>query len=91
MPILSQQTHQTDVAGDKQLQEKASPFPSQTDWLVVTHLLDIILVPNDVDRRQRDLLFVDVGQIPVSDKSSSKEDGKFQRSCTLQLQKHCLT
>jgi len=52
------------------------------------YLLDVILVPNDVDRRQRDLLFVDVGQIPISDKGSSKEDCKLQRSCTLQSQKH---
>ncbi len=59
--------------------------------MVVTYLLDVILVPNDMDRRQRDLLFVDVGQISISDKSSSKKDGKLQRSCTLQLQTHCLT
>lgn len=88
---LGENTYHTDVARDKQLCEKASLFPSQTDWLVMTYLLDIIFVPNDVDRRQRDLLFVDIGQIPISDKSSSKEYGKFQRSCTLQLQTHWLT
>ena len=82
--FLGEQTYHVDVARDKQLQEKASRFQCQTGWLVVTYLLDIILVPNDVDRWQRDLLFVDVGQVPISDKSSSKEDGKLQRSCSLQ-------
>lgn len=87
--VLGEQTYHIDVARGKQLHQKASLFPRQTNWLVVTHLLDIILVPNDVDGRQRDLLFVDVGQVPISDKSSSKEDGKLQRRCALQLQTHC--
>lgn len=58
---------------------------------MMTYLLDVILVPNNVDGRQHDLLFVDVGQIPISDKSSSKKDSKLQRSCTLQSQTHWLT
>lgn len=57
---------------------------SESKDLFPAYLFDVVLVSNDMYRRQRDLLLVNIREVPVSDEGPRKENGKLERGCTLQ-------